>query len=104
MEFVRKNVKVCTIFSENGEIVPRALWYGGEYFEITSVLSVRKKCPMTVGCIAPFEFTVRISGNEKKIYYEKSTDLWFVAAKVDSEKEVSRIENESGQSNTSQRP
>ena len=89
MEFVRKNIKVCAVFSENGEIVPKALWFEGEYFEITSVLSVRKKCPITVGCIAPFEFTVRIFGNEKKIYYEKSTDLWFVVAKV--EKEVSEV-------------
>lgn len=106
MEFVRKNVKVCTIFSENGEIVPKALWFGGEYFEITAVLSVRKKCPMSVGCIAPFEFTVRISGSEKKIYYEKSTDLWFVAAKIENEKEsaeVLKTENATRQSNTSQR-
>lgn len=85
VEFIRKNIKVCAVFSENGEIVPKALWFGGEYFEITAVLSVRKKCPMSVGCIAPFEFTVRIFGAEKKIYYEKSTDLWFVVAKVESE-------------------
>ena len=90
MEYVRKNIKVCAVFSENGEIVPKALWFGGEYFEITAVLSVRKKCPIVVGCIAPFEFTVRISGSEKKIYYEKSTDLWFVAAKVENEEKKAK--------------
>ena len=87
MEYIRKNIKVCAVFSENGEIVPKAMWFDGELFEISCVVAVRKKCPMTVGCIAPFEFTVRISGAEKKIYYEKSTDLWFVAAKVDCSKE-----------------
>ena len=89
MEYIRKNVKVCAVFSENGEIVPKAMWFDGELIEISCVLSVRKKCPMSVGCVAPFEFTVRISGAEKKIYYEKSTDLWFVAAKADYSKENS---------------
>ena len=93
MEYIRKNIKVCAVFSENGEIVPKAMWFDGELLEISCVVAVRKKCPMTVGCIAPFEFTVRICGAEKKIYYEKSTDLWFVAARVDDAKEAKARED-----------
>lgn len=64
-------------FLTDGTILPRAIWMNGYRYEIERILGRSKRHPTEVACIAPVEFTVKVDGQRKVIYYEPSEQQWF---------------------------
>ena len=70
-------LSVEAVFSLEGNLTPKKLFYGGKAYEIEKIITARHHCPQMVPCIAPLEYTVSIEGVHKKIYYEADTATWF---------------------------
>ena len=81
-EYVRMPLTVDALFLTDGTFKPLKIYFGGESYEISKVLSKRRYCPRVVSCIAPVEYTVIIEKTEKKIYYEADTNTWFSVKEV----------------------
>lgn len=76
-EFKRIPLKIDVEFLPEGGFLPMRVIYEEQIYDIDKILKVKKYCPQTVGCISPVEYTVFISGIEKKIYYEEDSKSWF---------------------------
>ena len=76
---------VDALFLTDGSFKPLKVYFGGEAFEITRILSKKRYCPRVVSCIAPIEYTVIIDGQEKRIYFEADTNTWFSVKEVCSD-------------------
>ena len=81
--FIYKKIplSVGVIFSKSGELLPHTVIFNGEKFPIEKILSRRNRCPLVVPAIAPIEYTVKIEGEEKRIYFEKDSGKWFSVRK-----------------------
>ena len=86
-KYIRVPLEVCVLCMSDGSFRPQKLFYHDKSFEITKTLSVRPKCPKEVGCIAPLEYTVLIDNEERRIYYEHETNMWFSVKEVNRERE-----------------
>lgn len=75
--FERFPLNVDALFLANGKIKPRRIILSEGVFKIDKVISSKNYCPLVVPCVAPIEYTVIIEGNEKKIYYEPHSNMWF---------------------------
>ena len=75
--FERFPLNVDALFLASGKIKPRRIILSEGVFKIDKVISSKNYCPLVVPCVAPIEYTVIIEGNEKKIYYEPHSNMWF---------------------------
>ena len=72
-------VDVDARFSKEGDVVPSCItWEDDRTYEIDRIMGVKKAASRKVGGHGIL-YTVRISGNETKLYREG--DCWFVEAK-----------------------
>ncbi len=78
MKYERINVEVSVVFTENGEMLPKAFRMFEENVPIRRVVRKRVFCPPDVGCICPTEYTVRTENTVLHLYYEEETGIWFV--------------------------
>ena len=76
-KYIRFPLNVDAIFTSDGKIKPRRIIIKEGTFQIDRVIQVKRYCPRTVPCIAPFEYTVMVEGAEKKIYFEPHSNMWF---------------------------
>ena len=81
-EYRRVPLTVDALFLTDGSFKPLKVYFGGESFEITKIISKRRYCPKVVSCVAPIEYTVIIDRQEKKIYFEADTNTWFSVKEV----------------------
>ena len=74
-----RRVPLCVeaLFSVEGTLIPKKLYFRDNAYEIEQIITVRHHCPQIVPCIAPLEYTVSIDGIHKKLYYEADTASWF---------------------------
>ena len=76
-KFTRTPLSVGVVYRQDGEILPVLIIYGGKKFQVDKILDKRKRAPLTVGSVAPVEYTVLVAGETKKIYFEEDTGKWF---------------------------
>ena len=76
-KYHRVPLNIDALFLSNGTIKPRKIILKEGVFTIDKIVSSKNYCPQVVPCIAPVEYTVIVSGNEKKIYYEPHSNMWF---------------------------
>ena len=76
-KYTRKPLSVGVVYRHDGKVFPVVVICDGEKFQIDRILDQKKHAPITVGALAPIEFTVLVSGEEKKTYFEKDTGKWF---------------------------
>ena len=57
-EFKKIPLVVDAVFLTSGKIKPRKIILREGVYEITRVISVKKRCPLVVPCVAPLEYTV----------------------------------------------
>ena len=81
-QYKRIPLGVEALFLPDGTVKPKRLIYNGTVFDITRVVQIRPYCPRVVRAIAPIEYTVRIDGRERQIYYEEDTNTWFSVKEV----------------------
>lgn len=71
-------VGVLVEFLKEGGIVPRRLcWGDGQEFQVDKVV-IRENSPCHSGEILVQRFTIKISGQERYLYYDKENEIWFV--------------------------
>lgn len=76
-EYKRIPLTVDALFLADGTIKPRKIILKEGVFSIDRVLRMKNYCPRVVPCVAPVEYTVLVEGNEKKIYFEPHSNMWF---------------------------
>lgn len=76
-EAVRVPLGVEAFFSPEGNLRPLAIVFSGERYQIDKIIGIRSRCPRSVGCVAPVEYTVLIGNNIKQVYYEYDSNSWF---------------------------
>ena len=81
-QYRRMPLAVEAIFRTDGSFTPKRLLFKDNTFDITRVVSIRRYCPQQVRAIAPFEYTVIIDSQERKIYFEPDTNTWFSVKEV----------------------
>ena len=81
-KYTRKPLSVGVVYRQDGRILPIVVICDGEKFQIDRILDEKKHAPITVGSISPVEFTVLVSGEEKKIYFEEDTGKWFSVKEI----------------------
>ena len=74
---VRIPLTVDAVFTSDGAIKPRKIVVKEGIFSVDRVVRVKKRCPCVVPCIAPTEYTVMVEGQEKRIYFEPHSNMWF---------------------------
>lgn len=77
VEYKRIPLTIDALFLADGTIKPRKIILKEGVFSIDRVFSVKNYCPRVVPCVAPLEYTVLVEGNEKKIYFEPHSNMWF---------------------------
>ena len=82
-KYQRVPLNVDALFLSNGKIKPRKIILGEGVYTIDRVISSKPYCPRVVSCVAPIEYTVLVEGNEKKIYYEPHSNMWFSVRKYE---------------------
>lgn len=75
--YKRIPLTVDVIFMADGTLKPRRIVIKEGVYHISRILNVRHFCPSVVPCVAPLEYTVLVEGNEKKIYFEPHSNMWF---------------------------
>ena len=82
MRYQKVYVQLIVLFKKEGGLVPKELiWTDGQRYSIDKVLYI-DKAPSKVGGLLTVRYTVLIGSNERKIYYEKESQRWFVEKKV----------------------
>ena len=81
-KYMRVPLEVEVVFTTDGDITAKRLFYEDIPFTIDKTLDVRACCPKEVGCIAPIRYTVMIGGKEKELFFEKATGCWFSVREV----------------------
>ena len=76
-KFTRTPLSVGVVYRPDGKILPVVIIYGDKKFPIDKILDSKKRAPVTVGSVAPVEYTVLVAGETKKIYFEKDSGKWF---------------------------
>lgn len=76
-EYKRIPLTIDAIFTSDGTIKPRKIILKDGFYTVDKVVNVRRFCPKVVPCVAPVEYTVMVEGNEKKIYFEPHSNMWF---------------------------
>lgn len=79
--YERVPLNVDALFLSSGKIKPRKIILKEGVFTIDRVVSLKNYCPRVVPCVSPVEYTVIVEGNEKKIYYEPHSNMWFSVKK-----------------------
>ena len=89
MKYARIPLAVGVVYTADGNFKPKTIIVNDEKFLIDKVLYKKNYCPKSVGAIAPIEFTVLVSGETKKIYFEKDSGKWFSIKRIlkDNERE-----------------
>ena len=82
-KYRRIPLNVDALFLSNGKIKPRKIILKEGVFTIDKVVSSKNYCPQVVPCVAPVEYTVFVEGEQKKIYYEPHTNMWFSVKKYE---------------------
>ena len=82
-KYKRIPLNVDALFLSNGKIKPRKIILKEGVFTIDRVVSSKNYCPQVVTCVAPVEYTVFVEGEQKKIYYEPHTNMWFSVKKYE---------------------
>ena len=82
-KYQRIPLNVDALFLSNGKIKPRKIILKEGVFKIDRVVSSKNYCPQVVPCVAPVEYTVFVEGEQKKIYYEPHTNMWFSVKKYE---------------------
>ena len=74
-------VEILARFNSNGGIYPLELvWGDGRHFLVDRVL-YKDVRPSKAGGVINKCYTVIIEGKERKLYYDKDTERWFVERK-----------------------
>lgn len=76
-KFTRMPLSVGVVYKTDGKITPVIIIHENQKFSIDKILDVKKHAPPTVGSVAPYQYTVLVSGETKKIYFEEDTGKWF---------------------------
>ena len=76
-KYVRFPLNVDAIFTSDGRIKPRKIIIKEGSYPIDKIVGIKRYCPKTVPCIAPYEYTVMVAGTEKKLYFEPHSNMWF---------------------------
>ena len=82
-KYRRIPLNVDALFLSNGKIKTRKIILKEGVFKIDRVVSSKNYCPQVVPCVAPVEYTVFVEGEQKKIYYEPHTNMWFSVKKYE---------------------
>ena len=77
VEYKRVPLIIDALFLTDGTIKPRKIILKEGVFDIDRVVQIKKYCPRVVPAVAPLEYTVFVEGNEKKIYFEPHSNMWF---------------------------
>ena len=77
VEYKRIPLAIEAVFTVDGTIKPKKIIVGGESFSIDKVKFIKRRCPLVVPCVAPLEYTILVDGNEKRIYFEPHSNMWF---------------------------
>ena len=77
IRYRRINLDVDVRFKPDGTLIPRRITYKARQYPISRITGQRPFIPSEVRCKEPIEFTTIINGQEKKLYYEYSTNTWF---------------------------
>ena len=75
--FVRVPLSVEAVFQTDGRLKPKKLFFDGVSYPIERILSLHRRRPPGIACIAPLEYVVMIDGKTKMIYYEAESGTWF---------------------------
>ena len=81
-EYVRLPLTIDAIFTADGTIKPKRIILKEGVFNIDKVISTKRYCPRTVPCVAPIEYSIRVEGVDKKIYFEPHSNMWFSIKEV----------------------
>ena len=76
-KFTRMPLSVGVVYRMDGKITPVVIICEDKKYHIDKIFDVKKHAPLTVGSVAPLEYTVLVSGETKKIYFEEDTGKWF---------------------------
>ncbi len=81
MHYEKFYVDITVRFSKEGGVYPESFeWFGNTVF-IDKVTDRRKAPPEHVGAFLTERFLCLINGKERKIFYEREADKWFVEAR-----------------------
>lgn len=76
-KFTRTPLSVGVVYRMDGKITPVIIICEDKKYPIEKIIDVCKHAPMTVGSMAPLQYTVLVAGETKKIYFEEDTGKWF---------------------------
>lgn len=76
MSHIRVPLGVNVYYMEDGEMRIKSIVFDDRTFEVQKIIKKRRIAP-PVSCIAPIEYTIKIDGKVKKIYFEAETNKWF---------------------------
>ena len=65
------------MFATDGRLKPKKLFFDGVTYPIERIISLHRRRPPGIACIAPLEYVVMIGGKTKMIYYEAESGTWF---------------------------
>lgn len=82
MRYQKVYVELIALFKREGGLVPKEIiWTDGQRFSIDKVLYI-DQAPSIVGGLLTVRYTVLMGTSERRIYYEKESQRWFVEKKV----------------------
>lgn len=85
MRYEKIYVEVTVIFTENGEFFPVNFDWFGQRITIDKVTERKKAPPEHVGAYLTDVFVCKIRGKERKIYFEREENRWFIEARCKEE-------------------
>lgn len=82
MRYEKVYVDVIVRFTREGRLKPiEIIWTSGERFKIDKTKYV-DRAPSHVGGLLTWRYTVDMGGRERKLYYEKDSERWFVERRI----------------------
>lgn len=82
MRYEKIYISVIALFKKQGGLTPREIiWTDGKRFQIDKVMFV-DQAPSSSGGLLTTRYTVLIGLEERRLFYEKENQRWFVEKKV----------------------
>lgn len=76
-KFFKEKVNVIALFTEDGEVIPKFMFWEDKQIEIKSVIEAKQAASLKVGGQGT-RYKCKINGKEKFLFRED--DIWFVEA------------------------
>ncbi|MDY6424004.1 MAG: hypothetical protein SPL06_04530 [Bacteroidales bacterium] len=80
--YQRIQLTMDAVFEKDGTVTPKRIICDDQVFDIARILDVCRHYPTGVSCVAPIQYTVKVEGQERKIYFEPDSNTWFSVKEV----------------------